>query len=172
MKFECHLKVNTPNTFQLEDFHVQIHDRMIFHLRSALCLCLVDTGVSFLILLPFAVVDSSQSPSQKDVFLPGLTACSYSWQHFSQIVFLSLIFFNRFPNFLIMLDGVVQVESHKLGIAPFYSLSLHLPLCLSVCFTLFACLYPSPKFSSCSNYYCIRTQSFSATLTTLPTLFR
>lgn len=130
MKFECHLKVNTPNTFQLEDFHVQIHDRMIFHLRSALCLCLVDTGVSFLILLPFAVVDSSQSPSQKDVFLPGLTACSYSWQHFSQIVFLSLIFLIDFQTSSSCWTVWSKLKVTNLALHLF---TLSLSICPSVC---------------------------------------
>lgn len=72
---ECHLHFNvTLNTFQLKDFHMQIPDRMIFHFHSVLSV--TSLSQAWLLLLPFAVKDSSQSPSGKDVYLPSLTECS------------------------------------------------------------------------------------------------
>lgn len=52
-------------------------------------------------------------------------------RNLAQLFFLSLVFFNGFPNSLIMLDCALQFESQKIGIARIFSLSI-CPLCLPV----------------------------------------
>lgn len=173
MKFESHLKVNIPNMFQLEDFHVQIHDRMIFHPCSVLSVscrhCYKLTDSAAFCCCRF----KSESESERCLFARSNSMQLILAEVKPNCFFLSL-FFNRIPNLLIILDCVVQFESHKLGTAPLlFSLCVHLPLCLSVDFTLSACLYHTSKFCSLLTFtfLLIRSQSYSAVFNTLATLF-
>lgn len=121
-KHRCHSKVNVKKGEKKkkrspEDFHVQIPDRMISHLRSA----------------PSEPPPSAAAASKRE-------RCLFAQSHRMRLILAEIwpncfssaqFFFNGFPNSLIMLDCALQFESQKIGIARIFSLSI-CPLCLPV----------------------------------------
>lgn len=76
MSFEGWCQINIPNTNQLNESNVQIHDRMIFQLCFAYDFntpILANSAAFYLIPV---------SLSENDALVPSLMECGKSWQIF------------------------------------------------------------------------------------------